>query len=158
MSKVATLIAISGLLTMQLLAGTTLGIASDLRVPIPQRSISTPSEKLNREGVAQLKHGHQKKAKQLFYKAYLLDPEDPFTLNNLGYVAELEGDANRAIRYYALAARQHTDAVIDQSNTAGLKGKPLDEAFRQMQDADRQVSKLNEQAIVLEFSNSKGRT
>ena len=94
MSKVATLIAISGLLTMQLLAGTTLGIASDLRVPIPQRSISTPSEKLNREGVAQLKHGHQKKAKQLFYKAYLLDPEDPFTLNNLGYVAELEGDAH----------------------------------------------------------------
>jgi Flp pilus assembly protein TadD len=149
LSKVATLIAISGLLAMQLLAGTTLGIASDLRVPIPQRSISTPSEKLNREGVAQLKHGHQKKAKQLFYKAYLLDPEDPFTLNNLGYVAELEGDANRAIRYYALAARQHTDAVIDQSNTAGLKGKPLDEAFRQMQDADRQVSKLNEQAIVL---------
>lgn len=134
---------------MQLLAGTSQGFASNLKVPIPQRSITTPSQKLNREGVAQLKHGHQKKAKQLFYKAYLLDPEDPFTLNNLGYVAELEGDADRALRYYALAERQHTDAIIDQSNAAALKGKPLDEAFRQMQDADRQVSKINEQAIVL---------
>src|ERR1039457_6645985 len=149
LSKLGTLFAISGLLAMQLLAGTSQGFASNLQVPLPQRSISTPSQKLNREGVAALKHGHQKKAKQLFYKAYLLDPEDPFTLNNLGYVAELEGDADRALRYYALAARQHTDAVIDQSNEAALKGKPLDEAFRQMQDADREVSKINEQAIVL---------
>lgn len=149
LNTVRTLIAVPALLAMQILAGTSSAFASDLKVPIPQRSISTPSQKLNREGVAQLKHGHEKKAKQLFYKAYLLDPEDPFTLNNLGYVAELEGDANRALRYYALAARQHTDAVIDQSNAAALKGKPLDEAFRQMQDTDRQVSKVNEQAIVL---------
>jgi Flp pilus assembly protein TadD len=132
-----------------MIAGTAQGFASDLQVPIPQRSISTPSQKLNREGVAALKHGHQKKAKQLFYKAYLLDPEDPFTLNNLGYISELEGDADRALRYYALAVRQHTDATIDQSNASGLKGKPLDEVFRQMQDADRQASKINEQAIVL---------
>ena len=76
-------------------------------------------------------------------------PDDPFTLNNLGYVAELEGDADRALRYYALAARDHTDAIIDQSNEAALKGKPLDEAFRQVQDSDQEVSRINEQAIVL---------
>jgi Flp pilus assembly protein TadD len=137
------------MLAMQLLAGTCLCLASDLQIPIPQRSMSTPSQKLNREGVAELKHGHEKKAKRLFYKAYLLDPEDPFTLNNLGYVAELEGDADRALRYYALAAKQHTDAIIDKSNEATLKGKPLDDAFRRVQDSDRQVSKINEQAIVL---------
>jgi Flp pilus assembly protein TadD len=141
-------------LAMQLLAGTSPVSASDLlagnlKVPIPQRSISTPSQKLNRDGVAELKHGHQKKAKQLFYKAYLLDPEDPFTLNNLGYVAELEGDADRALRYYALAERDHTDAIIDRSSEASLKGKPLDEAFRQVQDSDREVGHLNEQAIEL---------
>ena len=141
--------AIPGLLAMQLLALTSLGFAGDLKVSIPQRSVSTPSQKLNREGVAELKHGHQKKAKQLFYRAYLLDPDDPFTLNNLGYVAELEGDADRALRYYALAARDHTDAVIDQSSAAALKGKPLDEAFRQVQDSDQELNKLNERAIVL---------
>jgi Flp pilus assembly protein TadD len=132
-----------------LLAAAGLGFAGDLHVPIPGKSISTPSQKLNREGVAELKHGHQKKAKQLFYRAYLLDPDDPFTLNNLGYIAELEGGADRALRYYALAERDHTDALIDQSSDAALRGKPLAEAFRQVQDSDQEVSRINEQAIVL---------
>jgi Flp pilus assembly protein TadD len=149
LSRVRKLVAIPGLLAMQLLAGTSQGFAGDLKVSLPQRSVSTPSQKLNREGVAALKHGHQKKAKQLFYRAYLLDPDDPFTLNNLGYVAELEGDADRALRYYALAARDHTDAVIAESSEAALKGKPLDEAFRQVQDSDQEIGKLNERAIVL---------
>jgi Flp pilus assembly protein TadD len=70
-------------------------------------------------------------------------------LNNLGYIAELEGDADRALRYYALAARNHTDAIIDQSNVAALKGKPLDDVFRQVQDSDQEVSRLNERAIVM---------
>jgi len=104
------------LLAMQLLAGTNRAFAGNLQIPIPERSISTPSQKLNREGVAELRHGHQEKAKRLFYRAYLLDPNDPFTLNNLGYVAELEGDADRALRYYALAARDHTAAIIDRSS------------------------------------------
>jgi len=147
--KVRTLVVIPGLLAMHLLAKPSRGFAGDLQVTIPQHSISTPSQKLNREGVAELKHRHQKKAKQLFYRAYLLDPDDPFTLNNLGYVSELEGDAERALRYYALAARHHTDAVIDQSSEATLKGKPLDEAFRRVQDSDQELSKLNERAIVL---------
>jgi Flp pilus assembly protein TadD len=149
LNRIRRLVAIPGLLATQLLALTSLGFAGDLKVNIPQRSVSTPSQKLNREGVAELKRGHQKKAKQLFYRAYLLDPDDPFTLNNLGYVAELEGDADRALRYYALAARDHTDAVIDQSSEAALKGKPLDEAFRQVQDSDHELNKLNERAIVL---------
>src|SRR6202451_47431 len=149
MSKLARLCATATLLAMQLLAGGRPGFASNLQIPIPQRGVSTPSQKLNREGVAELKRGHQKKAKQLFYRAYLLDPEDPFTLNNLGYVAELEGDADRALRYYALASRDHTDAVIDASSEAALKGKPLDDAFRRVQDSDQALSKLNERAIVL---------
>jgi Flp pilus assembly protein TadD len=149
MSKLARLCAIATLLAIQLLAAARPGFASNLQIPIPQRGVSTPTQKLNREGVAELKRGHQKKAKQLFYRAYLLDPQDPFTLNNLGYVAELEGDADRALRYYALAAREHTDAVIDRSNEAALKGKPLNEVFRQVQNSDQELSRLNERAIVL---------
>jgi len=140
---------VTGLLAIQLLAATSVAVAGDLRVPLPQRGVSTPTQKLNRDGVAELKRGHQDKAKRLFYRAYLLDPEDPFTLNNLGYVAELEGDADRALRYYALAARSHTAAVIDVSSEAALEGKPLDEAFRQVKDSDEESSRLNERAIVL---------
>jgi Flp pilus assembly protein TadD len=148
-SKMRTPVAIPVFLAMYLLAGTSQGFAGDLKIPLPRRSVSTPTQKLNREGVAELKHGHQKKAARLFYKAYLLDPDDPFTLNNLGYVAELEGDADRALRYYALAARDSTGALIDQSSEAALKGKPLDEAFRRVQDSDQEVNRINERAIVL---------
>jgi Flp pilus assembly protein TadD len=151
--KLGKLVAIPGVLAMQLIVGgftaTAPAFAGDLKIPIPQRNVSTPSQKLNREGVSELKHGHQQKAKQLFYRAYLLDPNDPFTLNNLGYVAELEGDADRALRYYALAARDHTDAVIDMSSEAALKGKPLESAFQRIGRSDQEVSKLNERAIVM---------
>jgi len=143
------LIASAGLMVVQLLTTPGRAFGGDVHINIPERSLVTPAQKLNREGVAELKHGHVNKAKHLFYRAYLLDPEDPFTLNNLGYVAELEGDADRALRYYALASRDATDAVIDQSSLASLKGKPLSEAFRQVQDSDQAVSKINERAIVL---------
>ncbi len=147
--KMGNRIAISGLLTLQLCFSASLAAAGDVKVNIPRREVSTPSQKLNREGVAELKRGHQEKAKKLFYRAYLIDPQDPFTLNNLGYVAELDGDADRALRYYALAARDHTDAIIDQSSVAALKGKHLDEAFQRVQDSDQEISKINEQAIVM---------
>lgn len=149
LNKLATIAAISSLLVMQVIAGAIPTIAGDLKIPVPQRSKSTPAQKLNRDGVAELKHGHLEKAKKLFYRAYLLDPGDPFTLNNLGYVSELDGDADRALRYYALAAKDHTDAIIDRSSEASLKGKPLDAAFQQVNDSEREVSKISEQAIVL---------
>ena len=139
---------IPGCLAMQLLAGVTELRSSDLRIAIPQRPVSTPTQKLNRDGVAELKRGHQGKAKRLFYRAYLLDPDDPFTLNNLGYIAELEGDADRALRYYALASHDRTNAVIDLSSEADLKGKPLREVFQQVQNADQELSRINERAIV----------
>jgi Flp pilus assembly protein TadD len=147
-NKLATTTAIVCLLIVRLIARVP-AFAGDLKIPIPERGKSTPVQKLNRDGVAELKRGHLEKAKKVFYRAYLLDPGDPFTLNNLGYVAELDGDADRALRYYALAAKDHTDAIIDLSSEAALKGKPLDAAFRQVGDSDREISKISEQAIVL---------
>jgi Flp pilus assembly protein TadD len=149
LANASRVLVMSGGLAMQLIVGTIPSLAGDLKVSIPKREISAPTEKLNREGVAALKHGHQEKAKRLFYRAYLLDPQDPFTLNNLGYVAELDGDADRALRYYALAAREHTDAIIDQTSEPDLKGKSLDNAYQHVAGADQEISKINERAIVM---------
>src|ERR1700704_2871694 len=74
--------------------------AQQVRIPLPKKSKYTPVQALNRDGVAALKKHDISKAKRLFYKAYLIDPNDPFTLNNLGYVSELEGSLERAQRYY----------------------------------------------------------
>lgn len=60
----------------------------DVRISIPKRTKPTPVQKLNQEGVKELQKREYKKAKATFYKAYLIDPNDPFTLNNLGYIAD----------------------------------------------------------------------
>lgn len=121
----------------------------DLRIPLPKKSPETPVQQLNREGVRELKHGHLNKAKERFVKAYLLDPDDPFTLNNLGYIAELEGDADRALQYYKLAATTPTDAVIDESSIASLKGQPVSSAFRTSEASAYQRNRANFQAMAL---------
>src|SRR5215471_12191490 len=84
--------------------------AGDLRITLPKRSRFTPVQRLNREGVEAIKKHQIDKAKALFYQAYLYDPGDPFTLNNLGYVAELEGQVERAQAFYSMATGQATDA------------------------------------------------
>ncbi len=101
--------------------------AKDVRISLPKKSKPTPVQKLNQEGVKELEKHDYKKAKQLFYKAYLIDPDDPFTLNNLGYVAELDGQADRAQRYYALAAAHASDALVYKSTEKDAVGKPVEQ-------------------------------
>src|SRR5580765_1733177 len=96
--------------------------AKDLRITLPKRTKSTPVQKLNREGVKAVQDRDYSKAKRLFYKAYLLDPNDPFTLNNLGYIAELEGDVDRAQRFYELSSEYNSEAVVDKSSNEKAQG------------------------------------
>ncbi len=134
-----------------LLAGT-LAIcanAGDIRISIPKRSKPTPVQMLNQEGVKELEKHDYKKAKTIFYQAYLIDPNDPFTLNNLGYIAELEGQVERAQRYYALAQTQNSDAVVYKSTDRAALGKPVDEIAGNAADANMQINRLNVQAIGL---------
>ena len=123
--------------------------ATDLKIPLPKRSKETPVQQLNREGVKEVEKHNISKAKKLFYKAYLLDPDDPFTLNNLGYISELEGDADRALRYYELSSKNTSQAVIDRASRPDLKGRPLQEAFASLQLPELRANKANVQAISL---------
>ena len=129
--------------------------AGDLRISIPKRSEMTPVQKLNRDGVEAVRKRQYRKAENLFYKAYLFDPDDPFTLNNLGYISEIEGQVDRAAKFYALAAEQAGDAVIDQASASGLKGKRLRDAIGEVQDTNMRINQWNVEAIRL---LSKGRT
>jgi Flp pilus assembly protein TadD len=123
--------------------------AKDLRITINRHTKPTPVQKLNREGVAAIEKHDYKKAKSLFYKAYLLDPNDPFTLNNLGYIAELEGNVDRAQRYYALAAEQGSDALVAQATTDTVLGKPVAKIAGNAEEQGMQVNRMNVSAIGL---------
>lgn len=123
--------------------------SQELRVPLPKKSRYTPVQQLNRDGVKALQKHDIEKAKQLFYKAYLVDPNDPFTLNNLGYVSELEGNLERARRYYDLAEANTSEAVIDRSTEKQLEGKTVAKVAGQVSGVQMRVNQLNNEAVRL---------
>lgn len=124
-----------------------------LKITIPRRSELTPVQRLNREGVEAAKKHQYEKAAALFYKAYLYDPADPFTLNNLGYVSELQGELDSAHKFYALASEQGSTARIDRSNAKRLEGKPMEYALENLQDVPMRVNRMNVDAMDLLAEN-----
>jgi Flp pilus assembly protein TadD len=118
-------------------------------ITLPRHSNLTFVQRLNREGVLAVQKHDYAKAANLFYKAYLFDPSDPFTLNNLGYISELEGQLDRASKFYKLAAEQGSNASIDVSSVKELKGQPMQAAFTALEGAPMRVNRLNLEAVNL---------
>jgi Flp pilus assembly protein TadD len=127
--------------------------AGDLKVTLPKRSQLTLVQRLNREGVDAVRKKQYEKAEAIFYKAYLYDPTDPFTLNNLGYISELQGQLDRALKLYALASEQGGEASIDRSNAKQLVGKPMSYALNGLQDVPMRINHMNVEAIGLLSQN-----
>jgi Flp pilus assembly protein TadD len=123
--------------------------AADLKITLPKRSEATPVQRLNSEGVQAVRKHDFEKAKRLFYKAYLYDPDDPFTLNNLGYVAELEGQLDRALRFYSLAAQRNTEAVIQNASAKEVEGRSFVEQINGIRDRSVQINLANVTAVKL---------
>ncbi len=119
-----------------------------ISISIPKRSKLTPVQRLNREGVEALQKHKYQKAEQLFYKAYLYDPADAFTLNNLGYISELQGDIDRAERFYQLAADQSSEAVVDLASSRQARGKPMKDALAAT-SAPLEINHANVEAVRL---------
>jgi Flp pilus assembly protein TadD len=126
-----------------------------LTITIPRHSELTPVQRLNREGVDAVKSRQFEKAAKLFYRAYLYDPADPFTLNNLGYISELQGNLESAHKFYLLASEQECNANIDRSNAKQLQGKPMQYAFESLQDVPMRVNRMNVDAMDL-LSEDRG--
>jgi Flp pilus assembly protein TadD len=122
--------------------------AGDLKITIPRHSKLTPVQRLNREGVEAVRMHDYRKAEGLFYKAYLFDPDDAFTLNNLGYISELQGQIERAQQFYSLAAEQSSDAAVDLSSRNQLRGQPMKAALS-VTNEPLQVNHANVEAVRL---------
>ena len=138
-----------------LCAAAPLAQAGDLHISIPERSKLTPVQRLNRDGVTAVEKHQYEKAEALFYKAYLYDPADPFTLNNLGYISELEGQLERAQSFYKLAAEQGCGAIIDRTDVKSLRGKPMAYALDTLENTPMRVNRLNLRGLAL-LSENRG--
>jgi Flp pilus assembly protein TadD len=140
---------VPSLLALSLFGGAVSAGAQQVRIPLPKKSKYTPVQALNRDGVAALKKRDIGKAKRLFYKAYLIDPNDPFTLNNLGYVAELEGSLDRAQRYYDQAQANTSEAIVDKSTAEEMQGKTVATVAGHTAEGAMKVNGLNSEALGL---------
>jgi Flp pilus assembly protein TadD len=143
----------AGVVSISVLGGT-FAHAGDIKITLPRRSHLTPVQRLNREGVEAIRNHRYEKAEAFFYKAYLLDPDDPFTLNNLGYTAELQGQVDRAQRFYLLAGQEATDATISKASSRRLEGSTLKEALA-IPDKPIQINHDNVEAVRL-LSQGRG--
>lgn len=141
----AALLVFAGLFCATLLHGEDKGF----RLNIPKHTKPTPVQSYNRDGVRAIEKHDYNRAKRLFYKAYLLDPNDPFTLNNLGYVAELEGDVDRAQRFYELAQEQNSQATVDRASNEDAKGKTVAAVAGHAETGGLQLNVMNVEAIGL---------
>ena len=126
-----------------------------LTIRIPRRTSFTFVQRLNREGVKAIERHDYTRAAGFFYKAYLYDPADPFTLNNLGYISELQGQLDRADKFYKLAAEQGSNANIDLSNLKRLEGQPMQAAMANIRDTPMEVNRDNTDAVRL-LSEGRG--
>lgn len=138
----------SGLLMIATMVASPWAQAGDLKINIPRSGKLTPVQRLNREGVEAVRKHNYSKAERLFYKAYLFDPDDSFTLNNLGYIAELQGQVDRAQRFYELAAAQPSEAIIDIASSSRLKGQPMKDAMA-LTSGPLQINHANVEAVRL---------
>jgi Flp pilus assembly protein TadD len=138
---------VAGIITISL-ASAPQAHGRDFKVTIPKRSHLTPVQRLNQEGVQAIQKRHYEKAETLFYKAYLLDPDDPFTLNNLGYISELQGQVERALNFYALAGQQATEAVIYRASSKKVEGRSIKDALA-IPDSPLQINHDNVEAVRL---------
>jgi tetratricopeptide (TPR) repeat protein len=83
--------------------------------------------RLNLRGVVALNDNNPSAARQFFMQAYQRDAQNAFTLNNLGYIAEIDGDWESAQSLYE-AARSGRDANerVNYSTRRDEEGQKVD--------------------------------
>ncbi|MGB7603721.1 MAG: tetratricopeptide repeat protein, partial [Candidatus Sulfotelmatobacter sp.] len=79
----------------------------------------------NVEAVRLLSQGRGPEADLLLQKALKTDPNNIFTLNNMGVAKEMEGESQEALRYYDSASAIDSDAAAVVTLNRSWRGKPV---------------------------------
>ena len=82
--------------------------------------------RLNLRGVSAMNRNDHKTARNDFEKAYKLDPRNAFTINNMGFLSELEGDKETAQSYYEQAeGARRSNARVAVSTRPEVEGRAV---------------------------------
>jgi Flp pilus assembly protein TadD len=106
-----------------------------------QESLKTAEarmEQFNIRGVSALNRNDLKSADQDFRSAYALDPNNAFAVNNIGYLAEIDGDRETAQFFYDKAqAVGGANSVVGLATRRSAEGNKL---FQVAADNDTKVA------------------
>ena len=90
-----------------------------------QKTAEEQVAELNIQGVSDVNRNDFTAAEQAFRKAYSLDPNNVFALNNVGYLSEIEGDRETAEFFYdkaqALGGANVTVGLATRRSAEGVK-------------------------------------
>jgi tetratricopeptide (TPR) repeat protein len=93
------------------------------------KDVDTPSAQaalLSVQGVSAANRNDWTQAREYFLRAYSLDPASAFSLNNLGYVSERDGDIETAQFLYSKAQKaDDSDARVGLASRPDAEGQHL---------------------------------
>jgi tetratricopeptide (TPR) repeat protein len=91
-------------------------------------------------------------ARQDFLRSYALDPDSAFSLNNVGYLAERDGDLETAQFFYAKARKaEHANDRVGLATRSSAEGRHLSAVIT---DSDQKVG----DQIVLDNESTRRRS
>ena len=91
-----------------------------------EESVADRVARLNLQGVSALNRNDRPSARKFFEQAYRLDPQNAFALNNMGYLAELDGDQETADDFYTQAKQAGgANQRVSLANRREMQGLPL---------------------------------
>src|SRR5262249_2165176 len=64
------------------------------------------------------------------------------------YIAEIQGQIERAQNFYSLAAKDASEAIVDQASAKSMQGRPMKDAFT-LSDHSMQINRANVEAVRL---------
>jgi len=80
--------------------------------------------------------GRVSEAQAILQRALAWDPRNPYTLNNMGVVQEMEGDFDQALKYYTAVAETHSTEPVIVTLNRKWRGKPIsDGSSRQRKES-----------------------
>ena len=84
-----------------------------------------------------LQQGRTNEAEAVLRKTLERDPNSPFTINNLGYVMEAEGDLDQALVYYTKAASSNSSESVVVALDPRWRGKAISQVAASNAEAVR---------------------
>jgi Flp pilus assembly protein TadD len=83
--------------------------------------------RMNVEAIRLISQGRATEALVVLQKALTIDPQNTYTLNNLGVAKEARGDYDEAMKYYKAAADAHSNEPVIVTLNRAWRGKPVSE-------------------------------